>query len=95
MPVQGDASPISPPSMLDELPQEPQSGLGRAVRALREQAGIDQATLAKRADLPTSSIAEIESGHADPTWGDMRKVAEALDVSLEKLSELAEEYEGD
>lgn len=73
---------------------EPQSGLGRAVRSLREKAGIDQATLAERAELPEPLIDEIESGESDPTWGDMRKVAEALGVSLEALSELAEEFEG-
>lgn len=72
---------------------EPQSGLGKAVRSLRERAGVDQATLAERADLPGSLIAEIESGLSDPTWGDMRKVAEALGVTLEALSELAEEFE--
>ncbi len=31
----------------------------------------------------------------DPSWGDMRRIARALDVSLEMLSELAEEYELD
>jgi transcriptional regulator with XRE-family HTH domain len=72
---------------------EPQSGLGKAVRSLREDAGIDRATLAERAELLPTLIAEIESGRSDPTWGDMRKVAEALSVSLEALSELAEEYE--
>lgn len=72
---------------------EPQSGLGKAVQAMRNKAGIDQATLAARAGLPPDLIAEIESERSDPTWGDMRKVAEALDVSLEALSELAEEYE--
>lgn len=75
------------------MKSEPQSGLGRAVRSLREEAGIDQATLAGRAELPESLIAEIESGRSDPTWGDMRKVAEALGVTLEALSELAEEFE--
>lgn len=79
--------------MADDLPQEPQSGLGRAVQTLREKAGIDQATLADRTELPPSLIAELESGLSDPTWGDMRKVAEALGVSLEALSELAEEFE--
>lgn len=79
--------------MVDDLPQEPQSGLGRAVQTLRGKAGIDQATLAEQADLPTSLIAALESGLSDPTWGDMRKVAEALGVSLEALSELAEEFE--
>lgn len=72
---------------------EPQSGLGKAVRSLREKAGVDEATLAERAELPLPLIEEIESGHADPTWGDMRRVAEALGVSLETLSELAEELD--
>lgn len=79
--------------MPDELPQEAQSGLGRAVQVARQKAGIDQETLAERAELPTSLIAELESGRSDPTWGDMRKVAAALGVSLEELSELAEEFE--
>lgn len=72
---------------------EPQSGLGKAVRSLRREAGIDPATLAERAELPPSLIAEIESGRSDPAWGDMRKVASALGVTLEALSELAEEFE--
>lgn len=80
--------------MPDELPQEPQSGLGRAVQHLREKAEIDQATLAERAGLTPSLIADLESGQADPVWGDMRKVATALGVSLEALAELAEELEG-
>jgi transcriptional regulator with XRE-family HTH domain len=79
--------------MPDELPQEPQSGLGRAVRSLREQTGVDQATLAERAELPLSLVTEIESGNSDPAWGDMRKVAAGLGVSLEALAELAEEFE--
>jgi transcriptional regulator with XRE-family HTH domain len=74
---------------------EPQSGLGRAVRALREEAGIDQEALAERSGLPLSLIAEIEEGRSDPTWGDMRLAAQALDVSLERLSELAEEFEAE
>ncbi|MFL5873475.1 MAG: helix-turn-helix domain-containing protein [Solirubrobacterales bacterium] len=78
--------------MSDE-PHEPQKGLGTAVLALRREARIDQATLGERADLPQSLIAEIESGKADPAWGDVRRVAAALGVSLERLSELAEEPE--
>lgn len=60
---------------------------------MRKEAGIDQAALAERAKLPQSLIVEIESGRSDPTWGDMRKVAAALGVSLEALAELAEEFE--
>jgi transcriptional regulator with XRE-family HTH domain len=72
---------------------EPQSGLGKAVRSLRDEAGITQATLAEQAELPLALIEEIESGRADPAWGDMRRVAAALRVSLEALAELAEEFE--
>lgn len=49
--------------------------------------------MAARAGLPSSLIAEIETGRSDPTWGDVRMVAAALGVTLEALSELAEEYE--
>lgn len=77
------------------MQHEPQKGLGRAVRVLRERAAVDQATLAGRADLPESLIAEIESEKADPVWGDVRRIALALGVSLERLSELAEELEAD
>jgi transcriptional regulator with XRE-family HTH domain len=81
--------------MPDDLAQEPQSGLGQAVQALRKEAGIDQLALAERSRLPEPLIAEIESGEADPVWGDVRRVAMALGVSLEQLSELAERFEGD
>jgi transcriptional regulator with XRE-family HTH domain len=81
--------------MPEELPHEPQTGLGRAVQTLRKEAGLDRAALAERAELQPSLIAEIESGRSDPTWGDIRKVAAALGVTLEALSELAEEYEGE
>ena len=75
------------------MQHEPQTGLGRAVRALREEAGVDQATLAVRAEVSAALIADVESGLADPTWGDMRRVARALGMTLERLAELAEELE--
>ena len=78
MPTQGGARPLSPPFMPDELPQEPQSGLGKAVKSLRDKADVYQATLAERAEVPRSLIAELESGRSDPTWGDMRKIAATL-----------------
>ena len=76
-------------------PSKGQRGLARAVEELRRKAGLTQAALAERADLPPPLVAEIESGKTDPTWGDMRRIAEALGVSLETLSELAEQYQPD
>lgn len=76
-------------------PSEGQPGLARAVQELREKAKLPQAALAEQAGLSPSLVAEIESGSRDPKWGDVRRIAEALDVSLEALSDLAESYEID
>lgn len=73
---------------------DPQKALGEAVRILRKKLGLSQEDLAARTELPPSWLANLESGQHDPTWGDMRRLAEGLEVSLEELSELAEELEG-
>jgi len=49
--------------------------------------------LADRAGLPAAQLAKIEGGEDDPLWGDMRRVAVGLDVSMEQLAELAERFE--
>lgn len=74
-------------------PIGPQRGLGEAVRHLREEAKLNRETLAERAGLPASQMAKIEAGEDDPVWGDMRRVAAGLGVSMERLAELAEELE--
>lgn len=74
-------------------PSEPQRGLGRAVRLLREEAQLSPRSLAERAGISASLLSRIERGDSDPTWGDMRRVARALDVSMERLSEVAEAEE--
>ena len=73
---------------------EPQKGLASAVRTLRERGGLSRAELAERAGISTSWLSRIESGAYDPSWGSMRRVARGLGVSMEVLSEVAEENEG-
>ena len=73
---------------------EPQKGLASAVRTLRERGGLSRAELAERARISTSWLSRIESGAYDPSWGSMRRVARGLGVSMEVLSEVAEENEG-
>lgn len=75
------------------LPYEPQRGLAKAVRVLREQAKLSQSVLAERAGMSSSWLSRIESGSYDPTWSSMRKVAEGLGVSMETLAEIAGDYE--
>ena len=72
-----------------------QPALGQAVRTLRQKTGLSQDALAARAGLDASSIARIEAGQVDPTWGSMRRIAAGLGVPLEELAELAETLEGD
>lgn len=76
-------------------PSEGQPGLARAVHELRKKAKLSQAALAEQAGVAPSLLAGIESGRRDPSWGDVRRIAEALDTSLEALSELAESYQID
>lgn len=74
-------------------PTEPQKGLGKAVRLLREEAELTPGTLAERAGFPVAELAKIETGEGDPVWGDLRRVAAGLGVSMERLAERAEEFE--
>lgn len=67
-----------------------QPGLGKAVRALRNQAGLSRAELAARAELDATSVARLEAGTVDPSWGSMRRIAKGLGVSLKELAEEAE-----
>lgn len=73
--------------------REPQRGLARAVRALRERAGLSPTEAAGRAGIPLCCLGRVESGDHDPSWEEMRRVARGLGVSLEELAEVAEEEE--
>lgn len=75
-------------------PSEPQKGLGTAVRHLRQEKKLSREDLAERTGLPVAELAKIEGGGDDPVWGDMRRVAAGLGVSLEELADLAERFEG-
>lgn len=68
-------------------------GLGAAVSGLRHLTQRTQAEIAERAGLSQGWISRIESGEVDPAWGDMRRVAVALDTRIDRLAALAEELE--
>lgn len=72
---------------------DPQPTLGYAIRELRTESSLSQDELAELAELDPAELSRIESGRADPAWGDVRRIARALGVSLESLAELAEELE--
>jgi transcriptional regulator with XRE-family HTH domain len=72
---------------------DPQIGLGQAIRKFRTDVGLSQETLGLRAELHPTWISHIESGRVSPTWGNVRRIAASLRVPLPELAALAEELE--
>ena len=83
------------PNSLPGMPRrnDPQPGLGRAIRTLRDDSNLSQETLGERAQIHPTWISHIESGRINPTWGNVRRIARGLRVPLARLAELAEKYE--
>jgi transcriptional regulator with XRE-family HTH domain len=72
---------------------EPQDGLGQAIRRLRTDRGWSQEALAEAAGLHLTWISELESGQVNPSWGTTRRLAAALEVRHAVLATLAEELQ--
>jgi transcriptional regulator with XRE-family HTH domain len=72
---------------------DPQIGLGQAIKALRHEKKLSQETLGNDSEIHPTWISHIESGRINPTWGNVRRIARGLDVPLEQLAALAEENE--
>ena len=64
--------------------------LAITLRRLRNERGDTQEDLAHRAGLTVAAFARIERGHANPTWTTVRRIAVALEISLEALGEAVE-----
>jgi transcriptional regulator with XRE-family HTH domain len=72
---------------------DPQIGLGKAIRTLRQEKKLSQEALGHKAEIHPTWISHIESGRINPTWGNVRRIAAGLDVPLEELAALAEDFE--
>jgi DNA-binding XRE family transcriptional regulator len=49
--------------------------------------------LAPEAGVTWGTLGVIERGEANPTWGTVRAIADALGVSVGELAKVAEEHE--
>jgi transcriptional regulator with XRE-family HTH domain len=72
---------------------DPQIGLGEAIRKIRTEVELSQETLGLRAEIHPTWISHIESGRINPTWGNVRRIAAGLMVTLPELAALAEDLE--
>lgn len=60
--------------------------LGRALRKLRQRAGITQLELATRASTDDTYISQVEKGHVDVRWQTTMRLLRALDANLLDLA---------
>lgn len=72
---------------------DPQIGLGKAIRKLRTDGELSQENLGLRSEIHPTWISHIESGRVNPTWGNVRRIAAGLKVPLPVLAALAEDLE--
>jgi transcriptional regulator with XRE-family HTH domain len=72
---------------------DPQIGLAKAIRQLRREGQLSQEALGLLADIHPTWISHLESGRVNPTWGNVRRIARGLRVSLSELATLAEDLE--
>ena len=59
--------------------------LASNLKHLRTQRGVTQAQLAKRAEIPRSTLATLEVGDGNPTLAVLSRLATALEVSIEEI----------
>jgi DNA-binding XRE family transcriptional regulator len=69
---------------------KPQPALGAAIRELRRERGITQEALAHQAELTVGHLSMIERGHANPSWGAVVGLANALGVTVAELAQRSE-----
>ena len=60
--------------------------LANNIKKLREAKGLSQEKLARLADVANNTLIKMESGeNKNPTLNSLKKVAKALDVSVDDL----------
>ncbi|MCA8887223.1 MAG: cupin domain-containing protein [Parvularculaceae bacterium] len=68
--------------------------VGPRLRSLRGRLKISQRELARRAEVPSSTVSLIESGKINPSVGALKRLLDAVDLSLSDFFSL-EPSEGD
>lgn len=61
------------------------SSLGARIKALRMERGLQQRQLAEKAELTPSMVSQIESGRLTPSLNTLRRLADALGVTIPSL----------
>ncbi len=77
------------------MPASPafQDALGLAVKARREELKLTQEQLANDSGLHQRWISNVETGKRNPSYGSLRRLAAALDLTTSELIAQAEQIE--
>jgi transcriptional regulator with XRE-family HTH domain len=67
--------------------------LGRALRALRDRAGLTQEELASRVDIGATYVSQVENGHRGVRWHTLLRFLRALDADLRQLADAIDHVE--
>jgi transcriptional regulator with XRE-family HTH domain len=67
--------------------------LGRALRALRNEAGITQEQLAGRLKVDPTFVGRLERGQRGAHWRTIRRILAALDVNVDRFASAVEDAE--
>jgi transcriptional regulator with XRE-family HTH domain len=63
------------------------SNISKNLRKLREAKSLSQEKLARLADVANNTIIKIEAGkNQNPTLNTLKKIAKALEVSIDELT---------
>jgi transcriptional regulator with XRE-family HTH domain len=71
--------------------EPPDLVLAQVLKSLREDREVSQEQLAFEAGVTASALSRIERGLNSPGWTTVRRLAEALDVSLVQIAEDVED----
>jgi len=62
------------------------TNLGKRIKALRSKSNISQDRLAKKANIPFSTLVKIEAGYTpNPSMETLIKIADAFGIALDEL----------
>jgi transcriptional regulator with XRE-family HTH domain len=61
--------------------------LGRALRSLRDRAGLTQEELAAKVDIGATYVSQVENGHRGVRWHTLRRLLAAIGADLHQLAD--------
>lgn len=61
-------------------------GIGQRIKKIRNRQGFTQRELATRASISRSYLADVERNRYNPSFETLEKIAEALGVSVDRLT---------